>query len=338
MIEQLDCTIRDGGYINNWRFNNEFIDAFTKVIENDCSYVEIGFVNKTNKYKNKLVGNSRVLNEVTLQKYKNYKFKKVVMADYKDINIEILNSDNKKYIDLVRIAFHKNDMLDALAVCSNIKNIGYKVSVNAMAITNYNESELQYLLDYVNNKQLDALYIADSYGSLKQTETMELYKLFNNKLNKNVKIGFHLHNNMNNAYGNYEYLKNLTRFDDRKIIFDTTMFGMGRGAGNLQTELVILYRNPDITINNLIKYTTFIERFIRPFYKNQNEWGYDLDYLISGHLKMHPNYIVKMRDLKISMLKRFLFIEKIIDHKINYKYFDIENINTIIETYKEELL
>ena len=104
---------------------------------------------------------------------------------------------------------------------------------------------------------------------------------------------------MNNAYGNYEFLKNYVHDFSRKIIVDTTMFGMGRGAGNLQTELVL---KDSINLENIYKMVGFIQDFIKPIYKNnENTWSYDLDYLLSGYLKMHPNYVVKMRDLDISM-------------------------------------
>ena len=106
-----------------------------------------------------------------------------------------------------------------------------------MAITNYSNDELKYLFEYINEHKLDMLYIADSFGSLTQTILKDTFDLFDSQLNEDCTIGFHLHNNMNNAYGNYEFLKNYVNNFTRKIIVDTTMFGMGRGAGNLPNRI-----------------------------------------------------------------------------------------------------
>tara|TARA_Y100000389_G_scaffold193698_1_gene222763 strand:- start:11920 stop:12264 length:345 start_codon:yes stop_codon:yes gene_type:complete len=114
------------------------------------------------------------------------------------------------------------------------------------------------------------------------------------------------------------------------------MFGMGRGAGNLQTELVL---KDTIGLEKIYKIVELIQEFIKPIYKcNENKWGYDLDYLLSGYLQMHPNYVVKMRDLDISMKNRFFLIRQLEERKYDYKYFDIEIMNTIIEEYKNQLL
>ena len=155
---------------------------------------------------------------------------------------------------------------------------------------------------------------------------------------------------MNNAYSNYERL--LTLVDElnisREIIIDSTIFGMGRGAGNLQTELVIINKFSEtrntsnheiISFDKIVALLKFIQKFIKPIYKvSNNYWGYDLDYLASGYLKMHPNYIVKMRDLGISMENRFFIIQKMIENKVNYKYFDKSIIENMIQEFKLKLL
>jgi 4-hydroxy 2-oxovalerate aldolase len=336
MITTLDCTLRDGGYINNWRFNLNFLNNYIETMNKiNIDYVEIGFINKTSNYKTELVGDLRNLDEEQIKLFQNKNFKTVVMADYNDIDLKLLIKKIK--IDLVRIAFHKNDLIDALNVCKKVKDLGYQVSVNAMAITNYAEDELDYLFQFINQNNLDILYVADSYGSLNQKNIKYYYELFQSKL-ENASIGFHLHNNMNNAYSNYEYLTNLDIKPKNPIFIDSTIFGMGRGAGNLQTELVFIHLNKNINLSIFIDLLYFIQEFIKPIFKvEENNWGYDLDYLLSGYLKMHPNYIVKMRDLNISMKNRLYLIEKI-NKDYNYKLFDINIINNLIKEFKNNLL
>lgn len=336
MIKLLDCTLRDGGYINNWRFSEDFLNSYYNTCHN-VDYIEIGFVNNTYEYKNQIVGSNRMLTLSKIESFSNYEFKKVVMADFSDINLDILRKNID--IDLVRIAFHKNDLIEALKTCKEVKDLGYKVSVNAMAITNYSHDELDILIEYINKNGLDILYIADSYGSLHQDDIKDYLTLFDSKLNKTCEIGFHLHNNMNNAYGNYEYLKNISKSLKRTIIVDSTMFGMGRGAGNLQTELVVINENKKIEFKQIVDILLFIQDYIKPNYKkDDNEWGYDLDYLLSGYLKMHPNYIASMRDLHISMKNRFFLIEKMIEKNFQYNYFNKEIINQLIEEYKNDIM
>ena len=334
MYKILDCTLRDGGYINNWKFTDQFLENYINIMNNnDIDYVEIGFLNKTKEYKNYSVGSLRNLNEEPIEMFKNNKFKISVMADYEDINLELLYKNLP--IDLVRIAFHKNNLEKSLIMCQKIKNLGYKVSVNAMAITNYNNQDLKYLFDFINKNNLDMLYIADSYGSLNQKDIKYYIKLFQNNL-KTAKIGLHLHNNMNNAFSNFESLSNINLKNN--IFIDTTLFGMGRGAGNLQTELVLIHKNPKINFDNLIEFLIFIQNFIKPIYKcDENHWGYDLDYLLSGYLKMHPNYIVKMRDLNINMENRFILI-KLLKENYNYKLFDKEIMEELIYKYRDIIL
>jgi 4-hydroxy 2-oxovalerate aldolase len=331
----LDCTLRDGGYINNWRFNEDFIKNLSEQLELcNVDLVEIGFINKTNNYRNKIVGNTRILTENDINNFKKFNFKKAVMADFSDINNDILKK--KIDIDLIRVAFHKKDLKSALEKCKEIKELGYSVSANAMAVTNYNKEDLIYLIEKINEYKIDVLYVADSFGSLLNKDIKYYFKFLDEKLNKNINLGFHLHNNMNNAYSNYECLKNLMTKSDRNVIIDTTIFGMGRGAGNLQTELVL---KDYINYEKIYNFIIFIQDYIKPIYKNdENTWGYDLDYFLSGLIKMHPNYVVKMRDFTIEMKKRLFLINVIKKRNYDYSFFDLSIINNLIEEYKPQLL
>ena len=334
MISLLDCTLRDGGYINNWRFNEEFVHRFSEISNHTVDYVEIGFINKTNKYRGQIVGGPRLLDVNQINAFSKYTFKKVVMADFNDIDMDILNENID--IDLVRVAFHKHELVAALETCKEVKDMGYRVSVNAMAITNYTNNELEVLFDFINTHHLDILYVADSYGSLHQHDMKHYLDILDSNLHAKCEIGFHLHNNMNNAYGNYEYLTHASKGMKRNIIVDSTLFGMGRGAGNLQTELAVMNENTNLDLKKIIDMLVFIQDYIKPIYKSsENTWGYDVDYLLSGYLKMHPNFITVMRDLDISMKNRFFLIEKMIETKMDYHYFDKETITQLIEGYKQ---
>ena len=137
---------------------------------------------------------------------------------------------------MVRIAFHKELIDKCIETAIEIKKLGIKVSVNAMATNNYTPDELNYLIKKVNEHSIDYLYIVDSNGNFYNNDIINYYNYVKERLNLHTKIGIHLHNNMNSALSNYNKL--LEKNQD--IIVDTTLFGIGRGAGNLQTELVLL--------------------------------------------------------------------------------------------------
>jgi len=328
----LDCTLRDGGYINNWRFDTNFIEKYIEIMnKSTVDIVEIGFLNKSNNYKGVPTGIMRTIDEEYLKLYENSRFKICALADYADINMDLFKKGIK--IDLIRIAFHKKDMINALKTCKEIQDLGYNISINAMAVTNYTDEELNILIDLVNENQFFLLYIADSYGSLNQKDLERYLNLFNKKLTK-TSVGIHLHNNMNNAFSNYEYASKL--IFEKDIYIDTTLFGMGRGAGNLQTELVLHHRQENIKV--LMDIFEFINIYIKEYYNfNKNNWGYDLDFLISGIFKIHPNYIDKFREINISFNNLVFLINIILEDK-KENYYDNEYINNLIKRNNNRLL
>lgn len=319
----LDCTLRDGGYINNWQFSDVFLMKYMQTITQlPIKFIEIGFVNNIGKYANKDVGEVRYLTKKKIEWFSSVKSddqELVVMGDYGNVNIDLLKE--RLPIGMVRIAFHKHDMQQALLLCKEIKQMGYAVSANAMAVTNYDEDELKELFQKVNEYELDYLYIADSYGSLSNKELHNLVVKFSSQLTTS-KIGIHLHNNMNNAYSNYEMVKDMNLPVE---IADTTLFGMGRGAGNLQTELAMIQMG--ISSKPIIQLLSFIFECIKPLFSDkESNWSYELDYLLSGLLKIHPNYVVKMREMNVPMLKRFEILQKISEGKNKGRLFNMDDL------------
>lgn len=316
----LDCTLRDGGYLNNWNFNNEFVQNYLRIMKQlNIEYVEIGFVNKDIKYRNNLVGKYRYLTNKNIEDIsKELGQKVVVMVDFKELDMNRIQQLPKEYIKLLRIAFHKQDLKYAVDIGNQIEQLGIKVSLNAMATCNYSDDELEFL---INNANVEYLYIADSYGSLLKNQLNNIF----NKINKsNQKLGLHLHNNMQNA------LYNALEMDNKVELIDTTIYGMGRGAGNLQFENYLLQIKGYKSFNQLKDLFIFIVENVKNIYGIQfNKWGYDLDFLISGHLNIHPNYIVKMRDNGFILKDILIKLLNLKDHKI-LRYFSIEKYEKLV--------
>ena len=333
----LDCTLRDGGYINNWRFNNTFIDNYidiTNKYRNYIEYIEIGFINIKKKYRDEIVGNLRNLSIEIINKFSSKsKCKIAVMADLKNINLDLLkNNLLPKKIDLIRIAFHKKEIEKTINVTKRLIELGYKVSLNIMAITNYTEEEVLNLIKEINKYKIDYVYLADSYGSLNNIELKKLLDIFNSNT---TKTGLHLHNNMQNAISNFNYIQ---KYTNKIYLIDTTMFGMGRGAGNLPLETTLISLDNKLNLETFISLLNFINKEIKKsFYKNINSWGYDLDYLLSGYLSIHPNYVSKMRDMEIDMSNTFKLLQKIKSQN-EHKYFNKDFLLNLVDKNNEELI
>lgn len=327
----LDCTIRDGGYINRWDFSDDSVTELIHILDK-CGYdfIEIGFRNNPQIYNNKPCGKWRYCREKDLVKVvvpkKDRNIKIAVMADYTSSSIDLFPTCNETVIDMVRVAFHISDFEGALEMCKQLKQLGYIVSANAMATMNYTKQQMTKLCKLSHNYKIDYLYIADSYGCLVPGQVTKLYNLMRGLLpsHTTVKLGLHAHNNIQNA------LSNALSSDDDVDIIDSTVFGMGRGAGNLCTELII---HEYYESTNLLKVCEYAEKWIVPLYSNTpTEWGYNLPFVISAHFKCHPNYVSKLKDYGITKIKDVWEYMQIINNNKKNNYFDLEYLNELVAT------
>ena len=288
-MELLDCTIRDGGYINNWLFAPEVVDSIYKAANNaGIKYVEIGYIEKVNSfYVNKL--DSKI----------------IVMMDYK--KREIVCDKNETNIDGIRVAVHKTDIYDAIKFTTKLKAKGYFAGIQMMGITNYKESELKELSRNIDD--LDYLSIADSNGSLLPNDIKKIISIFEDS---DTLIGFHSHNNMQLSFANA-----ITAMESGVDIIDCTFEGIGRGAGNLPTELFLSYLNKYKNGKyKLAPILNAIDKYILPL-RASYKWGYNIPNMLSGMEQIHPYY---GRDAsKYKLVKTLEIVERIgVDKPMKY--------------------
>ena len=238
----LDCTLRDGGYYNNWNFDNTFINNYLNSVSlAKIDYVEIGF--RFLKH-DKNLGELAYTKDSFLKKIKIPKNIKIaVMINGEEYKNQI-NELNKKFIlcknskiDLVRIAININKVDDIKEIAKHIKSKNYKVAINLMQSNQVNKKKLIEIIESIKLWNCcDILYFADSLGAMDHVEVKRLSKIIKSKWNKH--IGFHSHDNRSLALSNsLEAIKNSINF------IDSTILGMGRGAGNLQTEKILFELN-----------------------------------------------------------------------------------------------
>lgn len=294
-IQILDCTLRDGGYCNNWQFGYQNIQKITQsLVDANIDIVECGFLTQKSRF-DKEVSNFNTIEElrdVIPADRKNKLF--VAMVNYGEYRIEDLPNNDHSSIDGIRLAFHKSDRFAALEMCKALQEKGYLVFVQPMVSMSYTDEEFIELIQKTDELRPYAFYIVDSFGSMQQKTLVRLFYLVEHNMNVDVRIGFHSHNNMQLAFSNAQTLVGLQ--SGHNLIIDSSIYGMGRGAGNLNTELFVEHLNAcegdDYSIKPLLQ---IIDEILNDFYK-RNYWGYSLPNYISAKFNTHPNYAGYLAD------------------------------------------
>ena len=310
-IQILDCTLRDGGYVNNWDFGKSNIDKIIdNLIESKIDYIECGFLKKGNISKERSVfSNLECINELLSKR--NIQSRFALMLNYGGFDIEDLPENFCNLI--IRIAFKKENLIEALEVCKKIKNKGYDIFINPMHTNFYGASEILDLIKEVNEIKPYAFTIADTTGAMKEKDVLKLFYLIDNELDSSIKLCFHSHNNLQLSFTNSQALIKVT--SGRDLIIDSTIFGMGRGAGNIQTEQLIQYLNDNcLKKYNLIPILKTIDEVINPIY-SKTPWGYSVPYYLAATNHCHPNYAKFLSDKKIDVEQIDFMLKEIPDNK-----------------------
>ena len=326
-IHLLDCTLRDGGYCNSWSFGSDNIKKIVNgLIEANIEIIECGFIT------NKVSYNSDVTKFTSIDQIRDYipvnregkLF--VVMLNYGEYDIDSLPDFDGKSVDGIRVAYHKKDRYEALELCKKIKAKGYLVFVQAMVSLSYSDDEFLDTINVVNKIKPYAFYIVDSFGMMKGKDLTRLFFVVEHNLDPDIWIGFHSHNNMQLAFSNAQHLTNVQT--NRNLIIDSSVYGMGRGAGNLNTELFVDYLNEIAGKSYHLKpLLILIDEILNDFYL-RNSWGYSLPNYISAVHNAHPNYASYLDDKKTLTIDE---INDIFDLMEDYKKVSFD------KTYIEEL-
>lgn len=296
-IHILDCTLRDGGYCNEWCFGFDNAIKITHGLqEAGIEIIECGFITNRVSYDPNVTRFNSVSEAAKIipENRKGKIF--VAMMNYGEYDIEDLPTCDGTSIDGIRVAFHKKNVDDALILCEKIKAKGYLVFIQAMVSLAYSDEEFLSLIRRVNQFKPYAFYIVDSFGMMKGKDLTRLFYMVEHNLNDEIWIGFHSHNNMQLAYSNAQKLTTVQT--NRNLIIDSSVYGMGRGAGNLNTELFLEYLNENAGKNYQLKpILVLIDEILNEFYQ-RNYWGYSLPNYISASHNAHPNYARYLDDKK----------------------------------------
>lgn len=295
-LKILDCTLRDGGYYNNWDFDFELIKNYLSAMEaTSVDFVELGLRSLKNKgYK----GASAYTTDSFLRTLNIPASLKVgVMVNATELinypqGIEValetlFSSASESPVDLVRIACHVQEFEMALEASKWLKEKGYLVGYNLMQIADRKHEEIQYLAEIANNYPIDVLYFADSMGSLNPEEVASIARIFKSKWHG--PLGIHTHDNMGFALAN-----SLRAIEEGVLWIDGTVTGMGRGPGNVKTEYLVIEINSLRKKSfNILPLMNVIDGYFREL-QHEFRWGTNTYYYLAGKHKIHPSYIQEM--------------------------------------------
>ena len=241
-VRVLDCTLRDGGYCNDCHFglaNSRYlVDC---LVQAGVDIIECGFLTQKKPYEedytrfNTLEQAARLLPQDRAGKLF------VALLDYGTYDVEDLPPWDGSSLDGIRVTFHKEDRDPALEAARRIQEKGYKVFLQPMVALSYTDQEYLELIEKANQLRPYAFYLVDSFGTMKRKDMLRFFYLIEHNLAEGIQVGFHSHNNLQLAYANAQTLVELG--SSRPLLIDASIQGMGRGAGNLNTELFLEHLN-----------------------------------------------------------------------------------------------
>lgn len=291
-LKVLDVTLRDGGCVNNFNFGQLYMEKILAALESsEVDVIELGYIDSKN---GSLSGrtqyaNEQVISECLLKKKKpgvTY----VAMMDYGKFDVDQLLPKNENTIDGIRMAFHKKNRYDVIEIGKKIISKGYQFYVQPMITLRYSDAELLELIELVNKELPDAsaFYIVDSFGEMRPNDMNRVLHLVDHNLIPTMALGFHSHNNLQMSYSNAVSLLQFPT--NRDLMLDSSIMGMGKGAGNLNTELLLehlnLFYGKNYKIAPLLE---VIDKVINQLH-SEFYWGYAPEYYLSSAYHCTPSY------------------------------------------------
>ena len=282
-IKVIDCTVRDGGLMNKWQFEDQFVKkVYNALTEAGVDYMEIGYLSSESAFDRNEYGPWRFCAEEDLQRIIGDSEKKIklsAMADIGRIEYEDIPLKSESSLDMVRVACYVHQVDKAIALAEHCIEKGYETTINLMAVSTVGLRDLNEALEDLDKSKVPIIYLVDSFGAFYSEDIDTLASKYIERMPDKT-IGIHCHNNQQLAFAN-----TIAGIINNVDFLDGTLYGIGRGAGNCPLELLLSFlKNPKFKVRPLVK---CIEEEIFPWAK-KIDWGYSVPYMISGVLNQHP--------------------------------------------------
>ena len=319
-IQLLDCTLRDGGYLVDTMFGETFVKGFTRsMTDAGLNVVEVGFLKDEIHRTGSTIYNNAAQIRPYLPRQRREGVSYVCLSDYSRYHISNLEPYDGTSIDGVRACFFKKERKDVLNFCREIKRKGYKLYVQPVDILGYSDEELLDLIADVNEIGPYAFSTVDTFGSMYPEDLPRVFRLINEHLAPGVRMGFHSHNNLQMSFA---LSQEFARLADgvRDITIDATLCGMGRGAGNTNTELVASYLNShwgahydlDVLLDAVDNYMGSM--------RSRCTWGYSVPYFLAGIYSAHVHNITYLSDKPSVRAKDMRFVLEQLPSDVRKRY------------------
>lgn len=297
----LDCTLRDGGYYNGWRFDPELAESLVASLNAaGVDIIEVGFKTPAEKVDDDCAGLYRFCSESQLdflRRYRNAEYAFMInTAEFMDggrASREMIERciypARDSLFSWARIATHLDTFDSALVQAKWLSAMGYRVALNLMGMSLLSDDDIRRALARVDDDVVDVFYFADSFGSLEARDIVHYVNLIRSYYGG--AIGLHAHDNQGLAFSNA-----LQAISHRVEFVDATVTGMGRGAGNLRTEQLLLALKKNDPALNPAELLPVIERWLAPMQREYG-WGWDYTYMMSAIENIHPVYCQTLRSI-----------------------------------------
>ena len=292
-IKVLDCTVRDGGLINNHLFEDDFVKAvYDTAIESGIDYMELGYKASKTQFARKEHGDWKFCDEDSMRRVvgdndSNLKLTTMADAGKTDYKTDILPAE-QSVLDCIRVATYAHQIPTAVDMINDAHDKGYETCCNIMAISTVADPEIDKALEILAETPVETIVVVDSYGSLYHEQIRALVKKYVAMANATGKeVGIHTHNNMQLAFANT--IEAIIQGANR---IDATMLGLGRGAGNCPMELLLGFlKNPKFNLRPVFK---LLQDHLMPM-RRTKEWGALIPYVVTGLLNQHPRAAMRVR-------------------------------------------
>jgi 4-hydroxy 2-oxovalerate aldolase len=286
--------LRDGGYVNNWEFSeSQIMSTLLNLTNARIDYVEIGYLTSILGQ----INGAKFLNierasKVLPQKRGNTKY--VIMVDVSDFDADSLCPRSNYTLDGIRVVFYKRQIEYVHSVCKKICEQGYDLFLQPMVTVDYSTQEFtEHVNRFCKSYRIYAIAIVDSFGCMNTEELHNFVKILDNNIDEKIKIGFHGHDNMLLSQINAVSLFNQNK---REFIIDCSVSGMGRGAGNLCTELIANYHNGLHGSNYDLDFIMNVASEVTEPLSRKYRWGYSPYFMLTAMRRAHPNFATYLLD------------------------------------------
>lgn len=343
-INLLDCTLRDGGYLNDWCFGKEAISDMVRTLETTkVEMLELGFLRNEPYQEDRVVFNSMSQIKALIGK-KKPGMKYSVMAELlSPIPLEKLEPADPEGADIIRMILWKTKKLsdgrtvDALEegfeYCKGLVEKGYHLCVQPVRVSQYSDEEFVAMLNQFAVLKPMAIYVVDSWGTDNPEDLLHYMRLADQHLPKDIAIGYHGHNNMMHALSVAQDM--LREQFNREIIIDASVYGIGRGAGNLNLELIAKYMNERYGKSyDIFPMLQVNDKYVQDIFKKE-AWGYSIPFFLTAYYKANPKYARYLWDeLRLSSDEIRYIMAGLSDE--NKVIFDKKNADILLKEYHEK--